>query len=48
MEEIYISEMSIVFQRTTRRYVPEDSTLHNRVCENLKSCKNIQFFRHII
>jgi hypothetical protein len=25
------------FQRTTRRYVPEDSTLHNQLCENLKS-----------
>jgi hypothetical protein len=25
------------FQLTTRRYIPEDSTLHNHRCENLKS-----------
>jgi uncharacterized membrane protein len=25
------------FQRTTRRYILEDSTLHNHRCENLKS-----------
>jgi hypothetical protein len=24
-------------QRTTRRYIPEDSTLHNHRCENRKS-----------
>jgi hypothetical protein len=24
-------------QRTTRRYIPEDGTLHNHRCENLKS-----------
>jgi hypothetical protein len=26
METIYSSEMSVEFQRTTRRYIPEDST----------------------
>jgi hypothetical protein len=26
------------FQRTIGRYIPEDSTLHNHRCENLKSC----------
>jgi hypothetical protein len=26
--------MSIDFQRTTRRYIPEDNTLHNHRCEN--------------
>jgi hypothetical protein len=31
------SETSVVFQQTTRRYIPEDSTLHNHRCENLKS-----------
>jgi hypothetical protein len=31
------SETSIVFQRTIRRYIPEDRTLHNHRCENLKS-----------
>jgi hypothetical protein len=32
-----ILETSVDFQRTTRRYIPEDSTLHNHRCENLKS-----------
>jgi hypothetical protein len=31
------SETAIDFQRTTRRYIPEDKTLHNHRCENLKS-----------
>jgi hypothetical protein len=31
------SETSVDTQRTTRRYIPEDSTLHNHRCENLKS-----------
>jgi hypothetical protein len=30
-------KMSVEFQRTTRRYIPEDRTLHNHRCENLKS-----------
>jgi hypothetical protein len=38
METIYFSKMSIDFQRTTQRYVPEDSILYNHRCENLKSC----------
>jgi hypothetical protein len=37
MEAIYSSETSVDFQRTTRRYIPEDSTLHNHRSENLKS-----------
>jgi hypothetical protein len=32
-------ETSVDFQRTTRRYIPEDRTLHNHRCENLKSYK---------
>jgi hypothetical protein len=36
-KELYSSETSVDFQRTTRRYIPEDSTLHNHRCENLKS-----------
>jgi hypothetical protein len=39
MEVICSSETSIDTQRTTRRYIPEDGTLHNHRCENLKSCK---------
>jgi hypothetical protein len=31
-----ISEMSVDFQRTTRRYIPEDRNLHNHRCENIK------------
>jgi hypothetical protein len=37
MEAIFFSETLIYFQRTTRRYVPEDSTLHNHLCENRTS-----------
>jgi hypothetical protein len=37
MEAICSSEMSVDFQQTTWRYIPEDSTLHNHCCENLKS-----------
>jgi hypothetical protein len=37
MEAICSSEMSVDIQRTTRRYIPEDGTLHNHRCENLGS-----------
>jgi hypothetical protein len=37
MEAIYSSETSVNIQRTTRRYIPEDSTFNNHRCENLKS-----------
>jgi hypothetical protein len=37
MVAICSSETSVDFQRSTRRYIPEDSTLHNHRCENLKS-----------
>jgi hypothetical protein len=39
MEALFSSETSIDIERTTRRYIPEDSTLHNHRCENLKSYK---------
>jgi hypothetical protein len=32
------------FQRTTPRYIPEDSTLHNHRCENLR-CYRVMFIR---
>jgi hypothetical protein len=35
------SESSVAFQRTTRRYIARDRTLHEHRCENLKSCKEI-------
>jgi hypothetical protein len=37
MEEACSSEMSVAFQRTTWRYIPEDSTRHNHIYDNLKS-----------
>jgi hypothetical protein len=37
MEETCPSETSINFQRTTLNYIPEDSILHNRRWEGLKS-----------
>jgi hypothetical protein len=37
MEAIYSSETSVDTQRTPRRNIPEDDTLHNHRCENLKS-----------
>jgi hypothetical protein len=36
MEAICSSEMSVDFQRATRRYIPEDRNLHNHRRENLK------------
>jgi hypothetical protein len=35
------SEASVDFQHTTRCYNPEDGTLHNHHCENLKSYTNL-------
>jgi hypothetical protein len=40
----YSSEMSVDFQWATRRYSPGDGTLHNHLCENLKSYKT-RFYR---
>jgi hypothetical protein len=37
MEAKYSSETSVDFQRTTPRYNPEDRTIYNHRCENLKS-----------
>jgi hypothetical protein len=37
METIYSTETSVDFQRATRRYIPEDRTIRNHRCENLKS-----------
>jgi hypothetical protein len=43
MEAIYSSETSVETQRTTRRHIPEDDTLHNHRCENLISYTKIFF-----
>jgi hypothetical protein len=37
MEAICSSETSVATQQTTRRHIPEDDTLHNHGCGNLKS-----------
>jgi hypothetical protein len=37
MEATFSCEKSVDFQRTTRHYIPEDRTLHNHRCKNLKS-----------
>jgi hypothetical protein len=37
MEAICSSETSVETQRTTRCHIPEDDTLHNHHCGNLKS-----------
>jgi hypothetical protein len=42
MEALCSSETSVATQRTTRRHIPEDDTLHNHRCENLKSYKRKQ------
>jgi hypothetical protein len=36
MEAVRTSETSIKINLTTRRYIPEESKLHTRRCENLK------------
>jgi hypothetical protein len=38
MEAAFSSETSVDFQQITWRYTPDDRTLHNHCCENLKSC----------
>jgi hypothetical protein len=35
-EAICSSETSFDFQRSTRRYIPEDCTVHNHRCENIR------------
>jgi hypothetical protein len=44
MEATVYSETSVDSQRTTHYYIPEDGTLHNHCCENLKSYRLRWFF----
>jgi hypothetical protein len=37
MEAVRMSETSVHFNETTQRYIPEDSKLHTRRREDLKS-----------
>jgi hypothetical protein len=39
MEELSTFETSVNLHQTTQRNIPEDSQLHTRRCENLKSLK---------
>jgi hypothetical protein len=48
MEAICSSETSVDFRRTTRRYVPEDSTLHNHRCENIRSYGTLHDFPQLL
>jgi hypothetical protein len=36
-KQVLLAKTSVETQRTIRRYIPEDDTLHNHRCENLKS-----------
>jgi hypothetical protein len=40
MEMVYSTEISVDFQRTTRRYIPEDKILRDHGCENIKSYRD--------
>jgi hypothetical protein len=44
MEALRTTETSVDFQPTTRCYIPEDNTLHNDRCVNLKSYKGFRYF----
>jgi myosin-crossreactive antigen len=49
MEAIRSSETSGTTQRTTRRHIPEEDTLQNYRCENLKSYNvfvSVRFWVH--
>jgi hypothetical protein len=49
MEAIYSSETSVDFKVTTRGYIPDDITLHNRRCDHLESYVNtcLPYFRTV-
>jgi hypothetical protein len=46
-EAVCSSETSVDFYQTTWHYTPEDSTLHNHQCENLKSKRNFSYPKHL-
>jgi hypothetical protein len=48
IETIRSSETSGATQRTTRRHIPEDDTLHNHRCENLKSYISLSVFNLVL
>jgi hypothetical protein len=49
MRKACTSKTSVDFQRiTTRRYIPEDGTLHNHRCENLKYIYILRYITSVI
>jgi hypothetical protein len=44
MEAVHASETSVNFNVNTRRYIPEDSKLHTRRRENLKSQRTVVIY----
>jgi hypothetical protein len=44
MEVIWSSRTLVDFQQTTRCYIPEDKTLHNHHCDNLKSYNTKEYY----
>jgi hypothetical protein len=40
MEAVFASETSVNIYQTTRRHIPEDSTLHSHCCENNQHSSN--------
>jgi hypothetical protein len=47
MEAICSSETSVETRGTTRHHIPEDDTLHNHRCENLKSYIGTLFWHNV-
>jgi hypothetical protein len=41
MEALHSSETYESLYKTTRRHMPEDSTLHSHRCENVGRCLNV-------
>jgi hypothetical protein len=48
MEATCSCETSVDFQRTTLRYIPEDRTLYNHCCENLKFYITLCFIKELM
>jgi hypothetical protein len=48
MEAVCFSKTVVDFQRTTWHYIPEDSNLHNHLCENLKFYKSLSVWKQSI
>jgi hypothetical protein len=48
-EAMCSSETTVDFQRTTRRYIPEDSAAHSHRCENLRYYRiEVSYFMFIV